>query len=54
MTTLRPYDGCHAHSWSRRDCVEAVRDFKSTLNRNRSCGAKHNLVVPPVNKFVYE
>ena len=35
-----------------QDCVKAVWDFKS--NRNRSCGAKHNLVVPPVNKLVYD
>lgn len=51
---LGPYAGGHTHSWSMQDCVKAVRDFKSMLNRNRSCGAKHNLVVPPVNKLVYE
>ena len=38
-----------AHSWSMQNCVKAVQDFKSMLNRNRSCGAKHNLVVPPVS-----
>ena len=31
--------------WSMLDCVKAVIDFKSTLNRNRPCGTKHNLVV---------
>ena len=46
------YNGCHTHSWSMQDCVKAVWDFKS--NKNRSCGAKHNLVVPPVNKLVYD
>lgn len=38
-------NSCYAYNWSVEDCIRTVEDFiKSTLNRNRSCDIKYNLV----------